>query len=187
MSALIIVLSHIFKGNNFTGQFARWHLTIQEFNPIISYISSKANSMTDALSRNVATIFVMTENPAKPAMDEIRKHQRSDAFCSSVAYYLESCDNTNFPKLQVSVDTFFMQDNLLYESCDVSTDDSSERLSQLMIPLSLVSIIFQHVQDSPHAGYPGRDRCLAQAKRSYFRPTMKKNIFQHCVLCLQCV
>ncbi len=75
--------------------------------------------MADALSRNVATISFMTENPAMPTMDEIRKHQRSDVFCSSVAYYLESGDETNLPKLQVSADTFFMQDDLFYKSSDV--------------------------------------------------------------------
>ncbi len=36
-------VTETFKGNNFTGQFARWHLTIQEFNPTFSYIPGKAN------------------------------------------------------------------------------------------------------------------------------------------------
>ncbi len=55
-----------------------------------------------------------------PSMDEIRKHQHSDAFCFSVAYYLEYGDETNLPKLQVSADTFFMQDSLLYISRVIS-------------------------------------------------------------------
>ncbi|XP_063860621.1 uncharacterized protein LOC135100931 [Scylla paramamosain] len=33
-------------------------------------------------------------------MDEIKNHQHSDVFCSSVAYYLESGDETNLPKVQ---------------------------------------------------------------------------------------
>ncbi len=50
-------VTETFKGNNFTGQFARWYLTIQEFNPTISYIPGKANSAADVLSRPVATIL----------------------------------------------------------------------------------------------------------------------------------
>ncbi len=67
------VITETFRGNNFTGQFARWHLTIQEFNPTISYITGKLNSVADAPSRNIATISVMTENSAMPTTDEIRK------------------------------------------------------------------------------------------------------------------
>ncbi len=63
------------KGNNITDQFARWHLTIQEFNPTFSYIPGKANSVADALSRNVAAIYTITDYPAMPTMNEIRKHQ----------------------------------------------------------------------------------------------------------------
>ncbi len=63
-------VTETFKGNNFTGQFARWHLTIREFNPTFLYISGKANSVANALSCNVATISSITENPAMPTMDE---------------------------------------------------------------------------------------------------------------------
>ncbi len=124
--------------------------------------------MADALSHNVAAISAITENPAMSSTEEIRKPQHSDAFCSSVAYYVEFGNETNLLKLQVSADTFFMQDGLLYMSSDMSTVDSSERLFQLLIPQSLVNNIFYHIHDSPHAEHPGRDKCLVQAKRSYF-------------------
>ncbi len=81
---------------------------------------------------------------------------------------------------------FFIQDDLLYKSSDLSTDDTCERLSQLVLHQSLVNITLNHVHDSSHAGHPGRDRCLAKAKRSYFWLTMRKDIFQHYALCLQC-
>ncbi len=53
--------------------------------------------MANALPRNVALVSALTDNPAMPTIDEIKKHQHSDAFCSSVAYYLESGDETNLP------------------------------------------------------------------------------------------
>ncbi len=57
-------MKETFKDNNFIGQFARWQLTIQEINPTFSSIPVKANSVADALSRSVAAISAITENPA---------------------------------------------------------------------------------------------------------------------------
>ncbi len=126
-------------------------ITILEFNPTISYIPGKASSVGDELSRNVALVSTVADNPGMPAMDEIKIHQDSDAFCSSVKYYQKSGGETNLSKLQVSADTFFMQDSILYNSSEISTENSSERLSQLVIPQSLVSTLLYYVHDSPHA------------------------------------
>ncbi len=67
-------VTETFKGNNNTGQFARWQLTIQEFNPTFSYMPGKANLVADGLSRNVVAISAITKNPAMPNIDEIKKH-----------------------------------------------------------------------------------------------------------------
>ena len=179
-------VTEIFKGNNFTGKFARWHLTIQEFDPIIHYLPGKENSVADALSRNVASVSALTAHPAMPTSEEFKSLQQADAFCSSILYYLDSGDVSNLPKLHVPVDSFFLQNGLLYKTSHVSSDDSSERLSQLVIPQSLIEVILFHVHDSPHAAHPGRDRCLAQAKKQFFWPSMRKDITQHCATCSQC-
>ncbi len=90
-------VTEIFKGTKFTGKFARWQLTVQGFNPTISYIAGKANMVADALSRNVAPVLALVDNPAMPSLDVIKNHQRSNTFCSGIIYYLESGDASNLP------------------------------------------------------------------------------------------
>ncbi len=176
-------VTEIFQGTNLTGKFAHWQLTVQEFNPTILYIAGKANLVADTLSRNVALVLALVDNPVMPSLDVIKNFQRSDTFCSGIIYYLDSGDASNLPQLHVHADTFFLQQDRLYKSSEVITDGSSERLSQLVNPMSLVDVILYHIHDSPLAGHPGRDRSFRQPQRSYFWQSMRKDIFQHCSLC----
>lgn len=180
-------VTEIFKGKNYTGKFARWQLTVQDFNPTISYIPGKLNTVADSLSRCIAPVSTLTSSPVLPTLAEFTAHQSSDAFCSRIKYFLDSGDDSNLPKLSVTPDSFFLQDDVLYKSAEISSEYVRERLSHiLVVPQSLVPTILYHVHDSDLAGHPGRDRCLAQARRSYFWLTMRKDIFHHCSLCPQC-
>ncbi len=42
------------------------------------------------------------------------------------------------------------------------------------------------VYDSPLAGHPGKERSLRQAQKSYFWPTIRKDIPPHCLFCRSC-
>ena len=109
-------VTEIFKDNNSTGKFASWRLTIQEFDPIFPYIPGKANAVADALSLNIALVSSITNEPIMPTAEELQTHQRSDPFCNSLIYYLESGDPSNLPKLHVDVDLFCLQNDPLYKS-----------------------------------------------------------------------
>ena len=180
-------VTELFKGNSLTGKFARWQLTVQEFNPSFSYIPGKSNTVADALSRNVAPISLITENHSLPTLEEIKALQRADPFCSKLIYFLESGDASNLPKMHMSPLAFTLTDDVLYKSANVpSHDQSLHNVSQLVIPNSLIEVILYHVHDSPLAGHPGKDRCFRQAQRAYFWPTMRKDITRHCLLCQSC-
>ena len=179
-------VTEIFKGTNLTDKFARWQLTVNTFNPSFSYLPGKLNTVADALSRNVAPVFHFSPSQSLPTMDEIKEQQRSDAFCSSIIYYLQSGDSNNLPKLPMSPDSFSLQDDVLYKSSTVQSEDSSNQVLQLVIPETLVPVFLYHIHDSPMAGHPGKDRSLKQAQRSYFWPSMRKDIHRHWLLCSSC-
>ena len=180
-------VTELFKGNNLSGKFARWQLTVQEYNPSFSYIPGKANTVADALSRHVAPVATLTVSHSLPTLEEVRKLQHSDQFCSSLIYYLNSGDSSALPKLPVPADSFRLKDDVLYKSSNIASEDESlYHVSQLVIPQVLVPTILYHIHDSPLAGHPGKDRSFKQAQRTYFWPSMRKDIIRHCLLCSAC-
>ncbi len=86
--------------------------------------------------------------------------------------------------------TFTLKDDVLYKLTKVPSDNDSSNyvhnVTQLVIPNSLVNVFLFHVHDSPIAVHPGKERSLRQAQRSYFRPTMRRDITRHCLLCRSC-
>ncbi len=46
-------VTQLFHGKNLTGRLARWYLTIQQFEPTFKNLPGKANTVADALSRNI--------------------------------------------------------------------------------------------------------------------------------------
>ena len=180
-------VTDLFQGHNLTGKFARWHLTVQEFSPTFSYLPGKSNRVADALSRHIAPVTAITPPQSLPSPEDMKTLQRSDEFCSKVIYYLESGDASSLPKLHVSADSFELKDEILYKIANVTADDDTSRhVSQLVIPQALIPVFLYHIHDSPLAGHPGKDRSLRQAQRSFFWPSMRKDITHHCLQCRAC-
>ncbi len=73
-------LTQFFHGKNLAGRLARWYLTIQQFEPTFKYLPGKANSVADALFRNISVSPV--NEIANFSLSELHSAQRQDPIWS---------------------------------------------------------------------------------------------------------
>ncbi len=71
-----IAVTQLFRGKNLTGRMPRWYLTIQQFEPTFKYLPGKANTVVDALSRNIPVTAV--SETANFSLPELHSAQHQD-------------------------------------------------------------------------------------------------------------
>ncbi len=59
-------VTEMFKGKNLTGKYARWYLTVQEYNPKFSHIPGRINKVADALSRHISDSQPVNHSDSQP-------------------------------------------------------------------------------------------------------------------------
>ena len=180
-------VTELFKGRNLHGKLARWFLTVQEYQPTFKHLPGRANVVADALSRNVPVGMVM-EDSSTPVTKNFTIHdlanaQRQHDVWKKVIYALESGDETNLPNLPIPFSQFFVsQDGVLCRYWPQKTDP----IPQFVIPESYIPRVLELVHDMVIAGHPGKERTLSAARKSYFWPTMRKDIDAYVTGCVNC-
>ncbi len=93
-----------------------------------------------------------------------------------------SSDDSSLPKLPIPFPDFSLQNDVLCRTVTTSKDV----VTQLVIPVALVDVVFQLLHDTPSACHPARDRTLAAARSKYYWPNMRIGVQKHISQCLSC-
>ncbi len=171
-------VTQLFHGKNLNRRLARWYLTLKQFQPTLKYLPSKANTVADALSRNIP-VAAVAQIP-NFSSSELRTAQRQDTLWPKVIYALESGDDSTLPHMPVPLSTFTLKEDVLYRMGTVART----RVTQVVIPSSSVGTFLKLLHDTPEAGPPGRDMTLSMIRAKYYCPTMCLDIEKHVEQCL---
>ncbi len=137
------------------------------------------------MSRNVPARAITEQIPVVKNLslhELITSHRQTDLW-SQVRYELESGDESNLPKLPIHFSQFFLsQEGALCRHLP----HKKEPVSRLVIPESYVPTILHLIHDDILAGHPGREHTLIAARKKFFWPTMKIDITDHVLKCVQC-
>ncbi len=108
--------------------------------------------------------------------------QRQEPIWSKVIYALESGDDSTLPHMPVPLSSFILKDDVLYCTGTVG----KTKVTQLVIPGSLVETTLKLLHDALSAGHPGCDKTLSIARAKYYWPTLRLDIENHIAQCLSC-
>ncbi len=80
-----------------------------------------------------------------------------------------------------------MQDDILVRHTYLTSKHGPHRdITQIVIPQQLIPTVLYRIHSAPHAGHPGRNRSVLQARLRFYWPTMRVDILKYIDKCHPC-
>ncbi len=117
------------------------------------------------------------------SLSELHSTQRQDTTLSKVIYALEYGEDSTLPHVPVPLSAFILKEDISYCTGTIGKN----KVTQLVIPNSLVETTLKLLHDARSAGHPGRDKTSSVARAKYYWPTLRLDIKKHIAQCLSCV
>ena len=169
-----------------TGRLARWAIELSNMKYTIKYRPGRNNQNADCLSR-----MLTIDEDATPSESTIKKEQESDRLCIKITTYLEAGetdDPDDFPDWKKHIEFFNLHNGILvHESIPTGFKRRKDKITQIVLPLSLRPLVLSQLHDNPSSGgHFAFLRTLLNVQKRYFWPTMRADILNYCISCFAC-
>ena len=155
---------------------ARWMHTLAPFKLDIQYRPGEANVVADALSRPPEVSLITVASPNSDTLTAIKDGYAGDPYFTAI---LEQLALERTPRM---AEKFALREGLLYLDDD---DGGTTRLCVPELP-EVRKTLLRELHVVPTAGHPGFDKTYDLAHRSFFWPSLHKDVKELVASCDVC-
>jgi hypothetical protein len=175
-----------FKDTN--SRLGRWEVELGSLNYTIQYKPGRIHQNADCLSRlKIANVH------ARDELKEICAQKAQDPLCIHIRNFFDKGSLTEkhtneYPIWAKEIELYEVIERVLYRK-EIPTRKRKQNriLTQVVVPLTLRSVVLKHLHDDPMSGHLAYYRTYMRVRNIYYWPTMREDIKEYCRVCQRCL
>ena len=166
-------------------KFARWQMSLQQYDFDIVYKAGKTNRNADALSRICVNNTNIIYFDSEINEDMIREEQENDPVLQELRKAMDGENitvkrNSKLATLLNKIDELYINENgIIYRL-------SNEDTTQIVLPSSLHESVFELLHEQPCAGHLGAEKTEKRFADHFYYPNIKPKIIECVRKCREC-
>ena len=171
--------------SNPSPKFARWQMSLQQYDFDIVYKAGSTNRNADALSRICVNNVNVISFDSELSEDTIREEQQNDPVLQELRKIMDGEDitvkrNTKLATLVSKIEELYINDN------DIIYRANNEGTTQVVLPPSLHETVFELLHEQPCAGHLGAEKTEKRFAEHFYYPNVKPKIIEFVRKCREC-